>query len=193
MAVGQPAAVASTGFQAASAGSVTYQTPQVYSAAAPTYSSAAAPMYMTQAAPTYAEAPAVTYAAPATTYTGQVSAPVTYQAPASTYTAGAPVYQAPPTYAPQAVPTSSITYAAPTTTMTQSAVTYTGGAASVQAPMTYSAAQPSQPYVVQGAQPGLVGGVATGSTAYAGPQRLAVSILQAHGLQHMNHFTGDHP
>jgi len=27
----------------------------------------------------------------------------------------------------------------------------------------------------------------------AGPQRLAVSILQAHGLQHMNHFTGDHP
>jgi len=26
-----------------------------------------------------------------------------------------------------------------------------------------------------------------------GPQRLAVSILQAHGLQHMNHFTGDHP
>jgi len=27
----------------------------------------------------------------------------------------------------------------------------------------------------------------------AGPQRLAVSILQAHGLHHMNHFTGDHP
>jgi len=27
----------------------------------------------------------------------------------------------------------------------------------------------------------------------AGPQKLAVSILQAHGLQHMNHFTGDHP
>jgi len=27
----------------------------------------------------------------------------------------------------------------------------------------------------------------------AGPQRLSVSILQAHGLQHMNHFTGDHP
>merc|ERR1719367_194826 len=25
------------------------------------------------------------------------------------------------------------------------------------------------------------------------PQKLAVSILQAHGLQHMNHFTGDHP
>merc|ERR1712048_1235495 len=27
----------------------------------------------------------------------------------------------------------------------------------------------------------------------AGPQKLAVSILQAHGLQHMNNFTGDHP
>jgi len=26
-----------------------------------------------------------------------------------------------------------------------------------------------------------------------GPQKLAVSILQAHGLQHMNHFIGDHP
>jgi len=26
-----------------------------------------------------------------------------------------------------------------------------------------------------------------------GPQSLAVSILQAHGLHHMNHFTGDHP
>merc|ERR550532_3199582 len=26
-----------------------------------------------------------------------------------------------------------------------------------------------------------------------GPQRLAVSILEAHGLQHLNYFTGDHP
>jgi len=26
-----------------------------------------------------------------------------------------------------------------------------------------------------------------------GPQSLSVSILQAHGLHHMNHFTGDHP
>merc|ERR1719225_2597909 len=30
-------------------------------------------------------------------------------------------------------------------------------------------------------------------TTMLGPQKLAVSILQAHGLQHMNHFTGDHP
>jgi hypothetical protein len=26
-----------------------------------------------------------------------------------------------------------------------------------------------------------------------GPQRLGISILEAHGLQHMNYFTGDHP
>jgi hypothetical protein len=31
------------------------------------------------------------------------------------------------------------------------------------------------------------------STAMVGPQKLAVSILEAHGLQHMNHFIGDHP
>merc|ERR1719189_671494 len=30
-------------------------------------------------------------------------------------------------------------------------------------------------------------------SSVVGPQKLAVSILQAHGLQHMNHFTGDHP
>lgn len=27
----------------------------------------------------------------------------------------------------------------------------------------------------------------------AGPQKLSVSMLQANGLKHMNHFTGDHP
>jgi len=27
----------------------------------------------------------------------------------------------------------------------------------------------------------------------SGPEQLSVSILQAHGLKHMNHFTGDHP
>merc|ERR1719360_338922 len=223
MAVGQPAAVASTGFQAASAGSVTYQTPQVYSAAAPTYSSAAAPMYMTQAAPTYAEAPAVTYAAPATTYTGQVSAPVTYQAPASTYTAGAPVYQAPPTYAPQAVtyeapqavtyeapqavtyetqtPTYApgvVTYgAAPATTMTYQAaptMTYAAAPSSASAmvaqPQVSYGAMQTAPMTTYGAQP--MAGQMYGGAAM-GPQKLAVSILQAHGLQHMNNFTGDHP
>jgi len=29
--------------------------------------------------------------------------------------------------------------------------------------------------------------------AQMGPQRLGISILEAHGLQHLNHFTGDHP
>merc|ERR1719507_1372143 len=31
------------------------------------------------------------------------------------------------------------------------------------------------------------------ATTVMGPQKLAVSILEAHCLQHMNHFTGDHP
>merc|ERR1719323_1789213 len=42
-----------------------------------------------------------------------------------------------------------------------------------------------------GAQPIQAGQMYGGVTV--GPQKLAISILQAHGLQHMNHFTGDHP
>jgi len=34
---------------------------------------------------------------------------------------------------------------------------------------------------------------ATAASCADGPQRLGVSILEAHGLQHLNHFTGDHP
>merc|ERR1711933_447812 len=68
------------------------------------------------------------------------------------------------------------------------------------APATY-AAQPStyaaQPSTTYAAQPSSVYGsqqIMVPTMAQAtGPQRLAVSILQAHGLQHMNHFTGDHP
>merc|ERR1719192_684045 len=44
------------------------------------------------------------------------------------------------------------------------------------------------PMMVQGAQ-----ACAAGPMVSTGPQKLAVSILQAHGLQHMNNFTGDHP
>jgi hypothetical protein len=131
---------------------------------------------------TYEAAPATStaYQAPQAYTTSQVT-PATYEAAPAISTAY------------QAAPATSITYAAPTSPLTtQSPVTYTSGAGSTQAPMTYSAAQPSQPYVVQGVQPGLAG-VTMSPTSVAGPQRLAVSILQAHGLQHMNHFTGDHP
>jgi len=34
---------------------------------------------------------------------------------------------------------------------------------------------------------------ADGAAPATTPQKLGVSILEAHGLQHMNHFTGDHP
>jgi len=118
-------------------------------------------------------APAVTYQAPQAYTTSQATptASIAYQAAPPTPSI---TYAAAPTY------TSGMTYAAPAST-----VTYTSGAASMQAPMTYSAPQTSQPYVVPG-------GI-TVPAPVAGPQRLAVSILQAHGLQHMNNFTGDHP
>merc|ERR1712079_309183 len=58
-------------------------------------------------------------------------------------------------------------------------------------PVTYAAPAPTtyaaQPSSVYGSQQIMV------PTMGAGPQRLAVSILQAHGLQHMNNYTGDHP
>merc|ERR1719192_528315 len=53
---------------------------------------------------------------------------------------------------------------------------------------TYMPQQPmQQPYMMQGGQ--MYGGGAYGTGAY----KLAVSIIQAQGLKHMNHFTGDHP
>merc|ERR1719210_1228751 len=59
------------------------------------------------------------------------------------------------------------------------------------APVTYAAPAPTtyaaQPSSVYGSQ------VVPTMAQANGPQRLAVSILQAHGLQHMNNFTGDHP
>lgn len=54
--------------------------------------------------------------------------------------------------------------------------------------MTYAAPTSMvQPSMVQGSQ------MANTEIPIHVPQRLAVSILEAHGLQHMNHFTGDHP
>jgi len=88
---------------------------------------------------------------------------VTYQAPASTYAA-------PPATTTYAAPMTTPTYAAPAPASSQFSTTYAAPAASVC-----------------GSQQIMVPTMATG------PQRLAVSILQAHGLQHMNHFTGDHP
>merc|ERR1740123_1479471 len=74
--------------------------------------------------------------------------------------------------------------------------TQTYGAAPMQ---TYAASPPSptymqqpQTYMMQGGQ--TYGGGAYGGGAYGtGAYKLAVSIVQAQGLKHLNHFTGDHP
>jgi len=123
---------------------------------------------------------AMTYGAPAanplpgTTYTyGAPQAPA-YATQHMTYQqAAAPImYGAPPmvTYAnaPHSMPS----------TMVQQPMTYAAppaGMVSTQAPI--SSAMPQQNMLPMEMQ----------------PQKLAVSILQAHGLAHMNHFTGDHP
>ena len=164
--------------QAAPTGVVTYQAPPVYAAAAPAYSTAA-PVYMTQSAPTYAEAGAVTYAAP-------VAAPqaITYEAPTATHAPGVVTYGTPTpaattTYqaasAPTMISVPTTTYAAVSSHVAQPQGSY----GVVQAPIAYDSQQ------LQTGQ--MYNGVAMG------PQKLAVSILQAHGLQHMNNFTGDHP
>jgi len=131
------------------------------------------------------ETPMAAYTAPANTYT--------YNAPPA-----APVYptqtvtysQAPQVAYQTASPANVVTYAAPTTATVMPAAqsTYT----SVSAPITYGVPQ-SQPMVVEGAQACAAGLMVSTGPQSTGPQKLAVSILQAHGLQHMNHFTGDHP
>merc|ERR1712129_536183 len=75
----------------------------------------------------------------------------------------------PVTYQAPAMP---VTYQDPAPATSQFNTTYAG-----------------QPSSVYGSQQIMVPTMAQAT----GPQRLAVSILQAHGLQHMNHFTGDHP
>jgi len=121
-----------------------------------------------------------------------------YTMPSNTYTyaaaPAAPVYstqtvtysQAPQVaYQTTSPANGAMTYAAQSTATVMPAAqpTYTN----VSAPITYGAPQ-SQPMVVQGAQACVAGPMVS-----TGPQKLAVSILQAHGLQHMNNFTGDHP
>lgn len=195
--------------------------PMYMTQAAPTYAEApavtyAAPQatYSTMAAPvTYQQAPASTYATGANMYPAQTTyAPqaVTYEAPqAMTYEAmpQAVTYEAAtPTYAPGVV-----TYGAPTTsysTPTSAPMTYqaapaptmTYAPASGSAMMSSGSAMVAQPQVSYGAMPvqapmtyGAQPVQMMGGGAVMGPQKLAVSILQAHGLQHMNNFTGDHP
>jgi len=95
---------------------------------------------------------------------------------------------------------SPVTYQAPmpmsSSTMCPAPVTYVDSP-----PVTYAAAPPpatvSQFSNMSAAPAGSTylsqGTVMPSAVQVSGPQQLAVSILQAQGLQHMNHFTGDHP
>jgi len=66
--------------------------------------------------------------------------------------------------------------------------TYTTPMQTYTSPPSPTYVQQPQTYMMQGGQTyGASGAYGTG--AY----KLAVSIIQAQGLQHMNHFTGDHP
>merc|ERR1719275_451215 len=88
-------------------------------------------------------------------------------------------------------------YSAPTTAYSASTPmpampvqTQTYGAAPMQtyaSPPSPTYMQQPQSYMMQGAQTYAAGGY--GTNAY----KLAVSIIQAQGLKHMNNFTGDHP
>jgi len=80
--------------------------------------------------------------------------------------------QQPVTYAAPPVPSMAPTYTLPQTT---------------GLPMSTASQQLAVVPMPAEAQP------PTATNMIGGPQKLAVSILQAHGLKHMNHFTGDHP
>merc|ERR1719492_481991 len=99
----------------------------------------------------------------------------TYSGAQTTYSASTPMISS-----PQAMPVQTQTYGA-----TAPMQTY----ASPPSP-TYM--QQPQTYMVQGGQ--MYGGGAYGGGAYGtGAYKLAVSIIQAQGLKHMNKFTSDHP
>lgn len=144
-----------------------------------------------------AEAPApapdaVTYGAPmAMTYPPSTTT-YTYSAPqGATYPTQVINYQQAPDNSlyTHGVATGPVTYAAPPM------VTYTTTPqtmpATIQQPLTYAA--PPASMVTMQVPSSTAMPQQTMLPMEAQPQKLAVSILQAHGLAHMNHFTGDHP
>jgi len=175
-------------------------TPATYTSAAPaTYSMPQASSGVTYESPMqpmqYSSSNMCTYAA------GTPTAGTTMMTPSS-YMQSMPM-QASPSYTQSAMPMQTMqTYSSPATTYSSSTPmmssspampvqTQTYGAAPMQTfasppSPTYVQQQP-QTYMMQGGQ--MDGGGAYGSGAY----KLAVSIIQAQGLKHMNHFTGDHP
>jgi len=151
---------------------MTYSSPMTYSTGttSPVTYSAGAPTAaspMTTMSPTYTQS-SVMPMQTAPTYTNSSAMPMqTYSGAATTYSASTPMISSSP-----AVPVQTQTY----------------GAAPVYAsPPSPTYMQQPQTYMMQGGQ--MYGAGAYGTGAY----KLAVSIIQAQGLKHMNNFTGDHP
>merc|ERR1719195_213075 len=179
--IAAPTSMTSTGALAAPA--ATYSAPMTYSAGTPasgmTYSSNVAPPTMTYSAgtPTSAAAPVMMMGPSATYGAAPTAMPMqTYAAPTTAYST--PYSTVPPTInTTPAMPMQ--TYAAPQTVLP--AQSY----ASAPAP-TYM--EPTTTYPTAGGQ--MFGSAGQSGT---GAYKLAVSIMQAQNLKHLNHFTGDKP
>merc|ERR1719433_2183311 len=191
--IAAPASMTSTGALAAPA--ATYSAPMTYSAGTPasgmTYSSNVAPPTMTYSAgtPTSAAAPVMMMGPSATFGAAPTAMPMqTYAAaptamPMQTYAAPTTAYSTPYSTVPPTINTTPAmpmqTYAAPQTALP--AQSY----ASAPAP-TYM--EPTTTYPTAGGQ--MFGSAGQSGT---GAYKLAVSIMQAQNLKHLNHFTGDKP
>jgi len=144
----------------------------------------------------YGTSSPVTYAGTPTAAAAPMMAPTYTQSSAMPMQSSVMPMQTSPMYTQSsAMPMQQ--YSAPTTAYSASTPmpampvqTQTYGAAPMQtyaSPPSPTYMQQQQPYMMQGAQ--MYGGGAYGTGAY----KLAVSIIQAQGLKHMNNFTGDHP
>jgi len=185
--------------------------PVTFSSGTPT--SVSAPVMYSAGTPTAAASPMMTTMAPSTTYSQSSAMPMqTYGAPTTTYSASTPMISTTPAMPVQASSTYAAapmqTYAAspPSPTFAASPMyatsapmqTYaapTSPTYATSAPMqTYAASPPSPTYMQQPQSYMMQGGQAYGAGGYGtNAYKLAVSIIQAQGLRHMNHFTGDHP
>jgi len=148
------------------------------------------PMAYSTGTPTGAAAPvATTMMAPGSSYTQSNVMPM-QTSPMYTQSGAMPMQAYTPTTYSASTPMISSTPAMPVQTQTY-------GAAPMQSFVsppspTYMQQQPT--YMMQGGQ--MYGGGTYGGGAYGsgtGAYKLAVSIMQAQGLKHMNHFTGDNP
>jgi len=189
------AAPASMSSVVGASGGVAYSSPTTYSVGAPisgmTYSSNAAPPTMTYSAgtPTPAVAPVATMIRPSATFgAAQTAAPMqTYAAPTAAYSSSTPTYVG-------AAPAISATSAMPMPTQTYTTQTVSPAQAYAAPSPTY--VEPAAAYNMgegqYGADPAATYNMGEGQYG-ADAYKLAVSVIQAQNLEHMNNFTGDKP